>query len=153
MLEQVDALPGPQAELPIVDRDGQADRGQYGADMSRGIIRAFQPVVVPGLIFRDQPVNEFFQILFGGWVVVLADHERGAGMGQEQVAHPLAYTPFPDPSLDLLGERVQPLAARVHFQSILQPSHEDILLDLAKKISKDPRRSKKRLFRMNRMGE
>ena len=123
VLEEIDPLPGSQAELTIVNGNAEAGIRQHSADMRWGIVAAFQGVPVPGLIFGGDALHEGFQIDAGGGVITLADHQRCAGMLQIKKTHPLADTPGADAGSDSLGEGIQPLTAGVNFEGVFEPIH------------------------------
>ncbi len=107
MLEEIDTLPRAQREVPVIDRDREAGIRQHGSNVRGGIILPLQIMRVPIVTFGDEPLHECLQIGAGGWVPVLAHHQRGAGMLHEQKAHPFVYTP------------VTQLGAH-HFRNIMQ---------------------------------
>jgi len=62
MFEQVDTLPGAQAELHY-RLDAQAGVGQHGAHVGGRVIGSLQGVAMPALVLWDEPIQESLQIL------------------------------------------------------------------------------------------
>ena len=75
VLEQVDALPGSQAELTVINGDRKGCVGEHGAHVRGGIVFTFGCMAKPGLTFRDQALHEALQVDAGRGVVILADDQ------------------------------------------------------------------------------
>jgi hypothetical protein len=123
VLEQADALPGAQAELPILDRDGQVGVGEHGPDVGGAVVGAFQVVLVPGLAVGRQLFHESLQVGPGAGIVILADEQRGAGVRQVQEAHPFLHSPGLQALGDGLGEGIQPFPVGGNLDSVFIPIH------------------------------
>ena len=124
VLKEIDPLPGAQAELAGVDGDGQASWGEHGADVRWRIVRAFQDVALPGLVWGCQAIHKCFQVELSGGVVVLADHQGGAGVLDEQVAHAFLHAPLAQARGDFLGKGIETFTAGGNLQGVFEPAHE-----------------------------
>ncbi len=123
VLEEIEALPAPQAKASILYGDGQADGSEHGAHVGGRVVGAFQSVHMPRLRLRGQALHELLHIQAGAGVVTLLDEERRAGVGHEEVTQAFCEAPFPYLCLDLFGEGVQTFAARLDFKRGFVPVH------------------------------
>ena len=62
MLEQVNALPSPQGEFPLHDRNRQLHARQDRADMGGHIVGAFVGVPISAVVLRRQAVEKCLEI-------------------------------------------------------------------------------------------
>lgn len=62
VFEQEDALPGSQRHAPARDRYGQLHIGQRALDMGGHIVRPLDGMAIKPWVFRDQLVEEAFQV-------------------------------------------------------------------------------------------
>lgn len=111
MLKDINPLPGTKRKVAVIHWDGQAGIGQHGADMGGGVVGTFKVMGVPGIPFRDETFHKSLEVGAGSWVPVFADHQRSAGMLQEEKAHAFAGSPFAQLSADKMSNIEQSLAA------------------------------------------
>ena len=123
VFEQVDALPGAQAELAMINGDTQAGVRQHGAHMRGGVVGSLQGMANPCLAFGDQVLQKSLQVFPGGRIVVFTDHQGGAGMRHVKKTHALLNTPLMNAILDQVGEGVQAFTTGLDLQRILEPFH------------------------------
>ena len=62
MLEQINALPGPQGELALHDRNRELHAGQRRADVGRHVVGAFVCVPISPRLLRRQAVEKRLEI-------------------------------------------------------------------------------------------
>lgn len=96
---QVDSLPSPQAQGPILDRDRQPGPHQRCLDMGRHIIRTLDRVNIRE-VFRDDVVQRGFEIDTYVGISVLIDCQAGRCVLNKDVQQP-------DPDRGQLGNRLQ----------------------------------------------
>src|SRR5260370_32264688 len=98
MLEQVNALPSPQGELPLHDRNRKLHTGQGRADMGGHVVGTFVGVPISAVVLRRHAVEKCLEI--GANVppgVLLNEQSREVGR-QNHVKNPVwticCFTPF-----------------------------------------------------------
>ena len=67
--------------------------------MGRHVIRPFRRVLEQGITIRHQPRHVTFQVRTNIGVGILAQHQRGTGVMQKQVAQAGTHTGIPDARL------------------------------------------------------
>jgi len=127
MFKQVDALPGSQHHAPGVHRDRKLGLGQYGTNVRRHVIRAFQRMAVNRVIFRHESGKETRQIALNIRVGVFLHDQTGRGMPHKQGQQAILYAARRQPAGYFRGEVVQALAAGGNFEGVVQLSHAGIL--------------------------
>jgi len=80
MFEQKNALPGSELHLAIDNRHSFTGARQDHADMRWHVITAFGTVREIIRVFRDQPVEELFQVTPRGRVGIFHDDHAATGM-------------------------------------------------------------------------
>ena len=84
-LTEVDSLPRAQVQSPVGNgnREAGSHQGRFG--MGGHVVPAFQRMVVPGLPFTHQVIENFFHVAPYVRVTVLVDRQSGTGMLDEEV--------------------------------------------------------------------
>ena len=80
MFEQINALPGSQRQLALVNRNRQLRLRESRPDMRRHIVRTLGRVPVQARIFRDQAGKEIGQVGHHVGIGVFLNHERRRGV-------------------------------------------------------------------------
>ncbi len=83
MLEQVNALPGPQGEFPMYDRNRKLHAGQGRADMGGHVIGAFIHMPIPIRVLRRQAIEERLEVGANVPRGVLLNEQSGRGVPAE----------------------------------------------------------------------
>jgi len=86
MLPKINALPGSQGAAAPRNRNVQIGLRQYAAHMRRHVIRALCSVYEHRVAIRDLSRHESLKISHNVRICVLAQHQRGTGVTNENVA-------------------------------------------------------------------
>src|SRR6266852_5007758 len=125
VLENEDALPRPQGEAPRFDRDRQLRRQESAADVSRHVVGPLLGVAITPDILGGQRAKEILEVAPHLGCGVFLDEQRCRGVAQKEREQPVAH-PLPGyPAGDRLGDLVQALPGRRHFQRMLCHAHAD----------------------------
>ena len=106
VLPQINPLPRAQPQATFRDRNRQASLGQHRTHVGGHVVGAFGDVAKQGVAVGNNARNQALKIPMNLRVGVFRDNQRGAGMVDEQVAHPGAA--FGDARLYAVGQLVKP---------------------------------------------
>ena len=81
MLDEVDALPGPERKLPGNDRHLQRDTIEHRLDMSRHVVGPFD-IVNPRCVLRCQPIERGDKVGLDVGIGVFLDRQRSRRVTQ-----------------------------------------------------------------------
>lgn len=109
MLEEEDALPGPELQLVISERDTFARACQRHANMGGAVVRALIIVLVSAAL-RNQPLEKPLQVANGGWRSVFHDDETATGVLDENIHHTLVKPALRHRSLNMVSDFVSALS-------------------------------------------
>ncbi len=125
MLEQVNALPGSELEVPSRDRDHFTRPGQGRPNVGGRIVETFGCM---GEVFRalgDQPLEVRLEVDARGAISILEDHQTRAGVLEKNGGRAGADTALPDDRVHLRGDLVGAFPVRcdrerfeMHFHAI-----------------------------------
>src|SRR4051794_3042730 len=104
VLPEIEALPGPQIESGLGDRDRDRGRRQDRPDMRGHVVWPFGGVSEDGVPVGDQPGEVAFEVGTDARIGVLADDQRGAGVVDEHRAEPASDARLADDARDLAGD-------------------------------------------------
>ena len=82
---EVDSLPDAEIEVAVGDGDGDAHAAEDGLGMGGHIVGAFEGVLVAGLVFGDEAIEDGFHIDAHIGVAVFVDGESATGVFGEEV--------------------------------------------------------------------
>lgn len=88
MFPQIDSLPGSQRTLSVGNRQIQVRLGQDAAYMCWHIIGPLGRMHKHRIAIGDLPRHESFEITHDIRISIFAEHERGAGVVDEDMTHP-----------------------------------------------------------------
>ncbi len=89
MFEQKNALPGSELHFTIDDRHSFTGARQDHADVRWHVVAAFGTVREVISIFRDQPVEEFFQVTPRSRIGIFHDDHAATGMLDKNGGRPV----------------------------------------------------------------
>ena len=118
MLEEINALPGPQNQAPLIERNRKLGKSKSGADMRRHIIGAFHRVPVQAVVFRYQAVEEGVEVVNHVRVGIFLNSERCRGMLRENSEQARVQLPCVNPFHDRAGDFIEALAVRRDLHSM-----------------------------------
>jgi len=107
VLEEVDALPGSQAEPRFFDRDRKLDLGQRALDVRGHVIRPLRGVLVESSVLGDQPTEERLEVGAHIGVGVLLDQQRCGRVWQEHREQAALDALSRCPGRDLPGDLIE----------------------------------------------
>src|SRR5437016_12347460 len=84
MFPQINPLPGPECQPPILDWNAQIHRRQGRADMRRHIVVAFARMLEQRVPIRGEPREKPLQIPAHLWIGILLDQKRRRRVLQKQ---------------------------------------------------------------------
>ena len=111
VLEQVNALPCPQGEPPLQDRDRKMHTRQRGANVGGHVIEAFVRVPVSSGVLGREAVEECLKIGANVGRGVLLDEQSGRGMPAKKRQEPGLDAMGPQPIQDVGCNLDKPAAA------------------------------------------
>lgn len=127
MLTKVDALPRPQCEPALGDRDHQLMTEQRGFDVGRHIIRPFQRVGIRQF-FRAKMVDRHFHINANFGIGVLIESKGRRGVLEKQMQHAnLEFLKFVKLFNNLASHQVESSRPSLKTDSFLMPIHGDLI--------------------------
>src|SRR5215217_9219628 len=106
MLEEIDALPGPERHAPVRDRDGELRLSQCRTEVCRHVVGTLVIMLVVAA-FRREPGEIGLEIAAGRRGGILLDHERSRRMAAEEGKQSLADATRLYPARDLGREFMQ----------------------------------------------
>ena len=112
MLEKENSLPSPEDHFPLGDRHNLTRAGKSHTDVGRHVIRPLKRVGIAQTIFRNQALEETYQVTRSGRVSVFKNNETRAGVADKNGDHSLANGCALQDALHLGGNFVESLAAR-----------------------------------------
>ena len=113
MFEQKNSLPGAELHFSISNRNSFARPGQNCADVRSAIVAAFGRVREIVGIFRDQALEEFFEIFACSWIGVLHNNQATTCVLNKNRCGPVTHPGFVDPVLNFAGNFVSRFALRL----------------------------------------
>ena len=119
VLVKKDALPSAEQEPAVPQRDREIGLGEHRSHVGRHIVRPFGRVPEQAIAVRHQPVQVGVQIAQHLGVGVLADDERSAGVGDEDVTKPGAAGGLAGHRGDGVGDFVCATPAGVDLEGFL----------------------------------
>ncbi len=128
MFEQVNALPGSQRQLALVNWDRKLRLRERRADMRRHVVGPFGGVPVEARVFRDQAGEEIGEIGHDVGVGVFLDHQRSRGVLAEHCQEAGFGGVLGQPALDFTCEIVKALTARRDVKLVGELLHSGALL-------------------------
>ena len=96
MFEQENALPGSELHFAVNNRQSLAGACQNHADMRWHVIATFGAMCEVMLIFRDEAVEEFFQVVSRSWIGIFHDDHAATGMLDKHCRRPVLYAALID---------------------------------------------------------
>ena len=108
MLPQVDPLPRADCALAVGNRQAQVVLREYAADVCRHVGRAFRRLGKHRVTVRRLALHEGFEVPAHGGIRVLAEHQRCAGVAQEDMTDAGPDTGLADCSLNVVAQIVGP---------------------------------------------
>jgi hypothetical protein len=123
MLEQENALPGPELHFSVDHRHCLACARQGHADVRWHVVAALRAVSEVISIFRHQAIEEFLEVMSRGWIGVLHDDHAATGVLNKHGHRSIAQAAVVDLRLDVVGDFVHPLATGTNFKLFLLNAH------------------------------
>ena len=107
---EVNALPGSERELAVVERDAEVHAGERGADVRGHVVVAFGGVDEECIAIGNEPREERLEIAPHVRVGVLLNEQRSGSVAQMQREQTVLKIIFGEPRRDFIGELVKTTA-------------------------------------------
>jgi len=128
MFEQENALPCAELHFSIDYRHGFTGARQYHADMRWHIIAALGAVREVMSIFRDEPIEELFQVAARGRIGIFHDDNAATGVLNENSYRPRLHSRAFDLRLHFVGDFVKTLGVGPDFKLVVVDAHREGIL-------------------------
>lgn len=123
MLKEKNALPRAELHSTIDNRDGFARARECHPDMRSAVVTAFGGVDEVIGVFRDETLEEFFQIPSRGAVGVFHNDQTATRMLNEYRHDSDAYAGFVDLARDFIDNLICAFAVGGDFESVMMHAH------------------------------
>lgn len=111
VLEQENALPGPELHSGFRDRNYFTRWRQDRADVRRHVVWSLVVVLEIGRVFRHEPVEEFLEIAARGWIRIFHNDEAATGVLNENSQRAERNAAAGQGCVDLVRDFIGPLAS------------------------------------------
>ena len=104
---EVDALPGPEGQSSLRDRNGEIDGGQRSPNVGWHVVFALRDVREQRVAVRNQSAEKTFEIPSDVRICILLDEQRSRCVANLQSHQPGLESILRDPGLHLVGEFIK----------------------------------------------
>jgi len=123
VLKEVDTLPDPKGKTAVINGNGQAGLGKRCADVGGRVVRPFNGMFKPGLVFGHQALIKIDYIHARGRVKPFTDGQRSTDVRYEEKTHAFLNIMLYNQRFDTRVNLGHPLTFGFVFQNVLKPFH------------------------------